>query len=87
MNRLCNGVLLILVLMSAIHVVAVQHTSRKVFMEIQALERKRDTLNEEWGKLQLEQSTWAVDDRIESFAKDKLHMRKADKGSLFYLMR
>jgi len=86
-KTLCNAFLLVLVLISAIHVVKVQHTSRKVFIEIQELEKERDRLNEEWGKLQLEQSTWAVDDRVELFAKDKLNMTKPDKSSLFYLMR
>jgi len=86
-KTLCNAFLLALTLISALHVVTVQHTSRKVFIEIQELERERDRLNEEWGKLQLEQSTWAVDDRVELFARDKLKMTRPDTGSLFYLMR
>ena len=59
---------------SAVKVVIVRHDTRKLFVEIQNLERDRDSLNEEWGRLQLEQSTWATDARIESISKNELHM-------------
>ncbi len=74
------------VLVSAIHVVKAQHASRQVFVEIQQLKKTRDQLNEEWRKLRLEQSTWAVDDRIESIATDKLDMLKPDSDSLVFLL-
>ena len=73
------------VLSSAVYVVRMQHESRKVFMEIQQLKKSRDQLNEEWGRLQLEQSTWALDDRIERMAKDELDMLEPDNGSLVFL--
>ena len=59
---------------SAIGVVVARHDTRKLFVEIQALEKQRDDLNEEWGRLQLEQSTWATDTRIESIARTDLQM-------------
>ena len=65
-----KNVLLILlgaaVFFSAVQVVIARHETRKLFVEIQAQEKQRDNLNEEWGRLQLEQSTWATDARIES---------------------
>jgi cell division protein FtsL len=73
-----KNVLLILlgaaVFLSAVEVVIARHETRKLFVEIQALEKDRDNLNEEWGRLQLEQSTWATDARIESVSKTELHM-------------
>ena len=69
------GILLGAVLVSALLVVQTRHESRVVFADIQALEQRRDALNEEWGRLQLEQSTWAMASRIESLARTKLEMR------------
>jgi len=62
------------VFFSAIKVVIARHDTRRLFVEIQKLEKDRDNLNEEWGRLLLEQSTWATDARIESVSKTELHM-------------
>ncbi len=62
------------VFFSAVKVVIARHDTRKLFVEIQKLEKDRDSLNEEWGRLRLEQSTWATDARIESVSKTELHM-------------
>ena len=59
---------------SAIQVVLSQHQARTTFFELQRLEQARDGLNEEWGRLQLEQSTWATDDRIERLARTRLDL-------------
>ncbi len=67
-------VLTVAVLFSAIKVVVAQHMVRTLFLEIQTLEQARDDLNEEWGRLQLEQSTWATDARVESVARLELQM-------------
>lgn len=62
------------VFFSAVMVVIARHDTRKLFVEIQRLGKDRDSLNEEWGRLLLEQSTWATDARIESVSKTELHM-------------
>ena len=74
------------VLVSAVSVVQTQHASRKVFMEVEQLKKKRDLLNEEWGRLQLEQSTWAMDERVENMVKEELDMHVPDNGSLVFLV-
>ena len=56
-------------------------------MEVQKLETTRDDLNEEWGRLQLEQSTWATDDRIERIARDDLNMKIPDIDSIMLLSK
>jgi len=76
MKRTLLVILSIAVLVSAIEVVVSQHEARRLFVQIQELEAERDDLNEEWGRLQLEQSTWATDDRIESLARSELRMRE-----------
>ena len=63
------------VVASALSVVWVKHESRKLFVTLQGLERTRDDLNVEWGRLQLEQSTWATHGRIEAVARDQLDMK------------
>ena len=79
--------LLVAVLTSAIQVVLAQHNSRKYFVEIQDLEQQEDELNEVWGKLQLEQSTWATDDRVEELARSKLAMIEPELESLVLIVK
>ena len=72
---------------SSLKIVLSQHEARKLFVEIQALERTRDKLNEEWGRLQLEQSTWATDDRIETEAKANLAMKVPEETNIRLLAK
>ena len=80
-------ILFIAVIASAIDVVLAKHKARKFFVEIQELEQRQDELNEEWGKLQLEQSTWSTDDRVEELARAKLEMTEPDVSSLVLIMQ
>lgn len=72
--RLFLAMLFMTALCSALGVVHTQHQARKAFVELQALQDKRDDLNTDWGRLQLEQSTWATHGRIEGTARDRLGM-------------
>jgi cell division protein FtsL len=63
-----------LVFISALAIVLTRHQSRKLFVELQALEKQRDAMDEEWGQLQLEQATWGTHVRIEELARRKLGM-------------
>lgn len=67
-------VLVALLLVSAVGVVYIKHTSRSEFVALQKLERERDALNEEWSRLLLEQSTWASPARVEQQARTRLDM-------------
>jgi len=78
-------ILAAIVFISAIEVVIARHETRKIFVELQALEKTRDALNEEWGRLQLEQSTWATDSRIESLARSELGMKTPDMKSIILI--
>src|SRR5690606_30577849 len=53
---------------SALALVYTKHESRKLFIELERLTAVRDELNIEWGRLQIEQSTWATHARIEQVA-------------------
>jgi cell division protein FtsL len=82
MRGLITGLLAIAVFASAVQVVISQHQARKIFIELQKLEKVRDDLAEEWGRLQLEQGTWANDDRIENLARGKLDMNDPELDSI-----
>ncbi len=62
------------VLASAIAVIYTKHSGRSEFVALQKLEQQRDKLNEEWGRLLLEQSTWAGPGRVEQQARVRLKM-------------
>jgi len=72
--RITVALLGLAVLASALGVVYSKHQARSRFSELQRLTRERDELDIEWGQLQLEQSTWATNGRVESVARDELHM-------------
>ena len=75
MKNIVFWLLFISIFISALEVVISRHEARKLFVEIQVLEKTRDDLNEEWTRLLLEQSTWATDVRIEAIARNELGMR------------
>ena len=81
------GVLVVAVMISAVGVVLSKHHSRKLFVELQALETKRDELSVEWGRLQLEQSTWATHGRIEKLARERLQMGIPTPGSAIIIQQ
>ncbi len=68
-------VVLVLVVMSALAVVQSSHQARQLFSELQDLRRDAMKMEEEWGRLLLEQSTWASPDRIQRLSEGKLKMR------------
>ncbi len=82
MNRFITAVLTAAVFYSAVQVILAQHEARRLFVEIQELETTRDRLNEEWGRLQLEQSTWTTADRIEHLAASELDMVSPEIDSI-----
>ena len=73
------GVLIIVLLLaagvaSAIGVVYARQQSRILFGELVRLTHERDDLNTEFGRLELEQATWAEPNRIEQVARGQLGM-------------
>ena len=69
-----NMILDVLVLASALGVVASQHKARKLFTELEHEQSRQRALEVEWGQLQIEQSTWAGHARIEKAARERLKM-------------
>jgi cell division protein FtsL len=67
-------VLLLAVVVSAVAVVYSKHSGRELFIELQGLANERDSMDVEWGQLQLEQSTLTTQGRVEPRARGQLGM-------------
>ncbi|MGA9335766.1 MAG: cell division protein FtsL [Rudaea sp.] len=77
MNKVGATVLLMLlfaVIVSAIGVVYARQQNRILFGELTRLTAQQDELNTEFGRLELEQATWAEPNRIEQIARGQLGM-------------
>ena len=73
-GRLLLVLLVVANVLSAIGVVYARHEHRQLFIRLTRLEKARDELNIEFGRLQLEQATWAETNRIEQVATERLGM-------------
>ena len=85
MLRVINLALVVLLMVSALGVVYAKHRNRMLYVELRELQAVRDNLNVDWGRLQLEQSTWATHSRVEAVARKKLGMRNIDYGEVMIL--
>ena len=70
--------LVIAVFGSALSTVLIRYENRQVFLEVRDAEIQRDRLNDEWGKLQLEQATWSLHSQIAFEARQNLGMVPPD---------
>jgi cell division protein FtsL len=75
MTRIIVAVLVLANIVTAIGVVNARHQHRQLFVRLTRLEHARDELNIDFGRLQLEQATWAEANRIDQIARTKLGMR------------
>ena len=69
-----NVVLALVLVACALSVVTARHQARKLFVQLQGAEKVARDLDIEWGRLQLEQSTWSMHARIEQVARRNLRM-------------
>jgi len=76
-----TAILLVAVIASAVAVVRTHHERRSLFVQLDEVDAQRDRLQVEWGRLQIEQSTWAASDRIERIAADKLGLHLSRAGA------
>ena len=62
------------VVASGIWIVGVEHRSRQLFMQTESLNRELDRLQTDWGRLQIEQGTYATHSRIEALVRQRLQL-------------
>lgn len=77
-----NFVLLLVAVVCALLVVNANHQARKLFIALEAEHKHAKDLAVEWDQLQLEQSTWAGNARVEKLARDKLGMKRPAAGEV-----
>lgn len=77
MTRL-NFILYFALIFSALGLVNSQHQARKLYIELEHGSQLALQLEQEYGQLQLEQSTWAMHSRVESIATQQLQMQAPD---------
>jgi cell division protein FtsL len=70
-----NLVLFAVLVACALALVTSQHRARKLFTELEQEQQIAKQIDVEWGQLQLEQSTWAMQSRVEKIAGGYLQMR------------
>lgn len=70
-----NAMLFALLIICGLALVTSQHHARKLFVELQKEQERARALEVEYGQLQLEQSTWAMQSRVERIAASRLQMR------------
>ena len=62
------------VLASSAGAIYCEHRARELFIQLEALNARRDNLQIERGQLQLEQSAWSSHAFVERVASTRLHM-------------
>ncbi|MEZ5626657.1 MAG: cell division protein FtsL [Rhodocyclaceae bacterium] len=80
-----DALLVVVVVVSALGVVASQHQARKLHTELERDQSRMRQLEVEWGQLQLEQSTWAAHVRIEKIARQRLRMQPPGAGQILLI--
>jgi len=73
-----NALLFAVLLLCALAVVTSQNEARRLFAALQDEQDRSRELEIQFGQLQLEQSTWAMQSRVEQIASRKLGMRVPD---------
>ena len=66
--------LAVILLVSSVSVVYVQHTRRELYAELRDLERERDKLQVHWGQLRIQHSTMAAPETVQERAESELKL-------------
>ena len=82
--RVISGVaaLALALIATAVACIYARHESRRQFTRLQVLNIERDALEVEWGRLQIEQSTWSTHSRVERLARNKMKMRNPEAAEI-----
>ncbi len=73
-----NLLLLAVLVACAIGLVTSQHRARKLFSDLEREQNRARELDIDYGRLQLEASTWGLHQRVEKIATGTLGMRSPD---------
>ena len=73
-----NLLLLAVLVACALGLVTSQHRARKMFSDLEREQNRARELDIDYGRLQLEASTWGLHQRVEKIATGTLGMRAPD---------
>lgn len=73
-----NVILYFALICSALGLVNSQHKARNRYIELEQINQATKQFDQEYGQLQLEQSTWAMHSRVEAIATEQLQMQVPD---------
>ncbi|WP_432696315.1 cell division protein FtsL [Marinobacterium sp. YM272] len=76
------GLLVLLVIGSAMLVIYSAYEYRRLFNQHQVLSSQGEDLQVEWGQLLLEESAWASNSRVERQADKNLHMTSPEADNI-----
>ncbi len=79
------GIGLLLVVMCGVGAVHIRHESRNLHMQLESLRDRRDALEMDWNRLQLELSTLAAPALVDQVARARLDMSLPDPEQIVYL--
>jgi cell division protein FtsL len=82
-----NAAALLLIVVSAFATIYSTHSCRALYAQLQVLESAQWYLQEDYGRLMLEQSTWASHRRVESVAREELGMGAPDLAAYKVLVQ
>ena len=74
------------VMLTAVSVIETSHRCRVMYARLQELQLAQWDMQEQWGRLLLEQSTWAGHHRVEQLARKQLKMRLPAAAELQVVM-
>lgn len=80
-----NLLLLAILVACALSVVSARHQARKLFVTLQSEQARARDLDVEWGRLELEISTWLMHNRVEEVAHGRLRMSVPEPGRVYVL--
>lgn len=75
----------IVLLASALAVIYSKYHSRAIYIEIEKQERALDQYEVEWGKMQLEQTMLAEQNRVESVGREELKLIIPERSKVVYV--
>jgi len=82
-----NAGLLLLILASTFAVIHTTHACRALYAQLQEVESVQWYLQEDYGRLMLEHSTWASHYRVEKVAEEELGMQAPGLAQLRMISR
>jgi cell division protein FtsL len=82
-----NLLLLAVLVACALGLVTSQHKARKLFSDLEREHNRARELDVEYGRLQLEASTWGLHSRVEKIAVETLGLRAPEPRRVRVLIR